>query len=582
MSISKESFFIAIVIFFAVSGLVVRNFPFNQGNIDKDMPPIITSFDLFAGTSYAKYIYDSEDARYNPPYRVMGVEKSLTIQPVFYFLLIASFTKLTSIPVYQTTPFITHFISVLLVMSVFVIVRRLFNLKLALVSSAIALFPESKWLFQLFIGFQYDQYSFLFVPLIFFLLINIFCKEFTTRQVIISSVMIGFFGISQWLSHFVELFLYLPFFALIIIYFAFRNKFSKEYFIVCFFALLVFLPFFLYFYPMTKEGHLSAGFSENIKELFHFGKPSPYPSYWPEPRFNSILNILSVLGIVYLAFKTAKSEWSIKQKLFLLLMIYIMMIGFSNYIGVDANRVSRQLFNGLSFLALLPAMGILLVYSVIFSNQKIKKFSSIFIILVLTVIFFYSAPKTYASLANIDINSFVDDAKWESIKWIRDNTAQNSTVFYLNGFFHEFSMFGERPFMEGIVLPTPESAQYNFQNLCSKKFSEKFAGHWGNGEFAGKRRYLKNRNGIFNFSYIYPFDYAEAKKSFDYNETMSLVPLRFFDYAVVQYKGSQFDNCIAFFLNESLNLGHVLVWNNQEMAIIKINKSSTGSKEGKQ
>ncbi|MEK6858027.1 MAG: hypothetical protein AABX39_05565, partial [Nanoarchaeota archaeon] len=162
----------------------------------------------------------------------------------------------------------------------------------------------------------------------------------------------------------------------------------------------------------------------------------------------------------------------------------------------------------------------------------------------------------------------------QSIEWIRDNTPQNSKVFYLNGFFHEFSMFGERPFMEGIVLPNPEAMQYNFQNLCSGKFPDKFAGHWGNGEFAGSGRYLKERTGISNFTYIKPFDYEEAKKAFNYNQSISYVPLNFFDYVVVQYKGTNYDPCVAFFLNQSLSKDHKVAWNNDEMAILKIERGA--------
>jgi len=574
MKLSKEAIFVGILIILAISGLVVRNFPFNQGNLDKDMPPIITSFDLFAGTSYAKYIYDSEDARYNPPYRVMGVENSLTIQPVYYFLFIASFTKLTSLSVYQTTPFITHLVSILVILTVFLLVKRFFGWKIGLIGAALAAFPEANWLFQLFIGFQYDQYSFLFVPATIFLLIRFFQKEFDTRQVIIAGILIGFFGVAQWLSHFVEFFLYLPLIGLMWLYFAWKSKFAKEFFVLLVVASLVFLPYFAYFFPITEQGHLAGGFATNLKALAHFGSPSPYPSYWPAPRFNTILDVLGLIGIFYLGNKTWKKEWTTEQKTFLIFVLYLMAVGFSNYIGIDANRVSRQLFNGLSLLSLFPAVGIYVIYGFITSSDNVKKYSTILIIAIIAAIFFVAAPKTYAQLSQIDQGSFVDDQKWQSIDWIKDKTPYTSNVFYLNGFFHEFAMFGERPFMEGIVLPNPEAMQYNFQNLCSGKWLTSFAGHWGNGEFAGPGRYLKERTGFSSFTYTTPFDYQEAKKAFDYNMTISYVPLKFFDFVVVQYKGTELDPCAAYFLNQSISRGHELIWYNQEMAILRINKEA--------
>lgn len=582
--LNKENWFILLLVILAVGGLVVRNFPFTQGNLDKSMPPTITSFDLFAGTSYAKYIYDSEDAKYNPPYRVMGVENSITVQPVFYFLFIASFTKLTTLSTYQTTQFITHLVSILVILSVFLLVKIFFNMKVALICTVLASFPEAKWLFQLFVGFQYDQYSFLFVPTTLLFLIYFFKKELSKKQIYLASAIIGFFSVAQWLSHFVEFFLYIPLFSALWLYFAWKNKFGKEYLVFVIIAAIIFIPFFIYFYPLTKEGHLSLGFSENLKELFKFGKPSPYPSYWPEPRLSPILNLFGLLGLFYLAIKFKNKEFNTNQKLFLLFVLYLLAIGFSNYVGIDANRVSRQLFNGLSAIVLFPALGIYLLYGFLFSNQKTKKFAdAAFIILILGIVYF-SAQNTYAELFSVDSNTFVDDTKWQSIEWIKDNTSQNSKVFYLNGFYHEFSMFGERAFMEGVVLPNPEAMQYNFQNLCSGKFPEKFAGHWGNGEFAGKGRYLKERKGISNFTYVSPFDYEEAKESFAYNQSISYVPLEFFDYAVVQYKdvqisGNNLEPCIAFFVNQSITRGNKIAWNNEKMAIIKINKNTS---EGEQ
>lgn len=574
MKLSKEAIFVGILIILAISGLVVRNFPFNQGNLDKEMPPIITSFDLFAGTSYAKYIYDSEDARYNPPYRVMGVEKSLTIQPVYYFLFIASFTKLTSLSTYQTTPFITHLVSILVILTVFLLVKRFFGWKIGLIGAALAVFPGANWLFQLFIGFQYDQYAFLFVPATIFLLIRFFQKEFDIRQVVIAGILIGFFGVAQWLSHFVEFFLYLPLLGLMWLYFAWKGKFAKEFFILLVVAAVVFAPYFAYFFPITEQGHLAGGFGTNIKALLNFGTPSPYPGYWPAPRFSTVLNVLGLIGLFYLGNKTWKKEWTTEQKLFLIFVLYLIGVGLSNYIGIDANRVSRQLFNGLALLSLLPAVGIYVIYGFITSSENMKKFSTILLIAIIAAIFFLAVPKTYAQLSQIDQGSFVDDQKWQSIDWIKEKTPYTSNVFYLNGFFHEFAMFGERPFMEGIVLPNPEAMQHNFQNLCSGKWLTSYAGHWGNGEFAGKGRYLKERTGFDSFDYVRPFDYAEAQQSFTYNATISSVPLKFFDFVVVQHKGTELDPCIGFFLNQSISRGHDLIWYNQEMAILRINKEA--------
>jgi hypothetical protein len=574
MRLSHETLIIALVVLLAVSALAVRNFPFNQGDLDKDMPPIITSFDLFAGTSYAKYIHDSEDGRYNPPYRVMGVEKSLTLQPVYYFLFIASFTKLTSLPVYQTTPLLTHLVSVLVLLAVFFLVRKHFGWKPALFTLALGAFPTANWLFQLYIGFQYDQYAFLFVPATLIFLMGIIQKEFDVRQAYLAAALIGVFAVTQWLSHFVEFFLYLPFFAALWAWFAWKDRFRKEYLIVPLIAALVFIPFFLYFYPITSAGHFAGGFAQNLKALVHFGQASPYPSYWPIPRFTTILSVLGAIGLVYVGMKAYKRQLNAQQTLVLLFLLYLLAVGLSNYVGIDANRVSRQLFNGLGLLVFLPAIGLWLLSGVLASHEQIKRFSAVVILAVIAGIAYVAAPLTYGALAAIDQSTFVDDEKWESIRYIRDHTPSSSKVLYLNGFFHEFAMFGERPFMEGWVLPNPEAAQFNFQHLCAGNWTPIYAGHWGNGEFAGPGRYLKERTGFSTFTYVYPFDDPASKEAFAYNMSVSYVPLTFFDYAVVQHQGTDLDPCVAFFLNQSIERGHTVAWNNNQMAILKINKEA--------
>ncbi len=574
MKLSQEVLIVVLIVLLAVGGLTLRNFPFSDGDLDKDMPPTITSFDLFAGTSWTKWIHDSEDARYNQPYRVMNV-RSVTVQPVYYFLFIATMTKLTTIPSYQTTQFLTHLSSMLVILMFFILVRRFLGWKVALISTTIAAFPAAKWMFQMYIGFQYDQYAFLFVPISMFFLISFFNKEFDNRQTILAGILLGFFAVTMWLSHFVELFFYAPLLIALWIYFAWKERFAKKYWVIALIALLVFIPYVVYFFPITGQGHLAGGLVSKIDSLVNLGTFSPYPDYWPHPRFDTWLNILGFLGLFFLGYKAYKREWDTKQTLTLILLLYVVAIGFSNYIGIDANRAGRQLFNGLAVLAVFPAVGLYLVYS--FVTAKLKRLSIPIFLLLIGFLVFSTASTTFADLNAIDQGAFVDDAKWESIDWIKTNTPEDSLVFYLNGFYHEFAMLGERAFSEGIVLPNPESMEFNLKHLCSGNWTPVYAGHWGNAEFAfatGEPVYIKERVGWNKFTYQAPFDYPEAKEAFNYSNVISYVPLTFFDYVVVEHQGTQFDPCMGFFLQQSTEKGHKIVWNNNRMAILKINKEA--------
>ena len=576
MKLSRDVIIVLLVVLLAFGGLVVRYFPFSQGDFDKEMPPIVTSFDLFADTSYTKYIYDTEDARYNPPYRVMGVT-SLTIQPVHFFLFVATFTKLTTLSPYQTLIILTFIISILLALVAFFLFKRAFGWKIGLLAFTLAMFPQAKWMFQLYIGFLYDQFAFLFIPAIAFFLMSFFEKEYDTRQVVLAGILIGFFAVTQWLSHFVELLLAVPLFGLLWLFFAWKQKWNKNFFIIAIACLITFTPYFLYFYPITKQGHLAGGFGEKFAELVNIGEPSPYPGYWPNPRFSTWLNIFGIVGLVYLVGKAGKRQWNAYQLMVLALLFYLLAIGFSNYIGLDANRAGRQLFNAFSLFVIFPAVGIYLLYALVTSHKLLKPFSTALFLILIGGMVFVAAPKTFAELEAIDRGAFVDDEKWASIEWIRDQTPPESRVYYLNGFYHEFAMLGERPFSEGIVLPNPESMQYNFERLCSGNWTPTYAGHWGNGEFAYATEdsvYVKERTGWDSFTYVRPFDDPESRAAFKYNMAISYVPLTFFDYAVIEYQGTQFDPCVVFFLNQSLERGHTLAWNNNKMAILKINKTA--------
>jgi len=60
----------------------------------------------------------------------------------------------------------------------------------------------------------------------------------------------------------------------------------------------------------------------------------------------------------------------------------------------------------------------------------------------------------------------------------------------------------------------------------------------------------------------------------------SYLPMEYFDYVLLQYRGTgrwlgqNYDGCMAFFLNESIARGHQVVWNNDQMAVLKVNKSA--------
>ncbi|MBI4140859.1 hypothetical protein HY485_03415 [Candidatus Woesearchaeota archaeon] len=262
--------------------------------------------------------------------------------------------------------------------------------------------------------------------------------------------------------------------------------------------------------------------------------------------------------------------------IYFLFLMYILFVGFSNYtINMWSNRAERQLFQGYPFLVLFPAIGITTLLKTTLSIIKQQKLTALSTIIIAIFILFSTWNGTYGVLKSIDQAAFVDDAKWESITWLRDNTPKDARAFFLSGFEHEFSMFSERINLKGDL-----NRGYTIENikaLCNGQYLEKYLGEWAFREYGayGSDTYARKRTGLTKFGDIAePFQNESEVYVFKGpGRGNQSVPLTFFDYVVLQYKGTGFDPCMAYFINESVNRGHTLAWMNNEMAIVKINRS---------
>ncbi|GEM_PF-5941220 len=576
----KELLSILCVIIFAFLGLELRNFAFTQGNLDKAMPPVITSYDVFANTEHIKWIYDSEQAKYYSPARTGGIEGVIGTHPTLYYIFIATFTKLTTISPYQSAYLAVNLLSIIIILQIFLIVKKIFGDEVALIGLALGAIPAHKWLFPMYVGFQYDYFTFAVIPAIICLMILRFQEDISTYQKTIIYSLIGLFLVEIFLGHYVELFFYAPFFiALPLFVCAWKKIISfKECILAFLLATIIMTPFIIYFFPLTLKDHFRGGFSTQIKGQFVEGAQK-HIDYFPWPRFDFWLNIFSIVGIIHILINFKNN--GIGKTTYLLFIAYLLFVGFSNYtLHIWANRAERQLFQGYPFIVLLPAIGIMALINT--ATKKIKsKLGLLPIIAIIVFITWQNFMPTYETLKSIDGASFVNDAKWQSIEWVRDNTPKNSRVFALSGFEHEFSLFTERVNLKGDL-----NRGYTIENiraLCAGNYLDKYSGEWAFREYGiyGTQTYAKKRTGINTFTEITePFqNLSEGYFFLGPDRGNQSVPIKFFDYVLLQYRGTSFDPCMAFFLNESINLGHEIAWHNNEMAVVKINKTSKETKK---
>lgn len=577
----KDLIFIFAIIFFAIAGLALRNFPFSQGNLDKAMPPVITSYDVFANTEQTKWIYDSEQAYYYHPARTGGIEGVIGTHPTLYYIFIATFTKLTTLSVYQTSYLAVNILAIIIILQLFVIVKKLFGTETALISLTFGAIPAHHWLFPMYVGFQYDYFTFLTLPALLFFFMHRLETLLTKTQKLTLYILFGFFFVEQFLGHYVELFFYAPFFLFLptalyvlrkITGIHFNEITTKEFVIAVMLITLVMTPFLLHFLPLTLKDHLKGGI-KSIQAQVNSGEGSKHVEYFPWPRFNFWLNVLTIIGIIALLINMKNITAS--RSTYLLFIIYLLFVGFSNYIfGVSANRAERQIFQGYPFLVLLPALGITTLIKTILSLLKKTELTTLATFAIIIFIPYTTWNETYNTLQNIDNAAFVDDNKWQGIEWVRDNTPKNSRVFALSGFEHEFSMLTERVNLKGDL-----NRGYTIENikaLCQGHYPEKYGGEWALREYGryGEETYFRKRTSITTFEdKVEPFQNESEEYLFKGPDRGNQwVPITFFDYIILQYKGTGFDPCMGYFINQSLERGHTLAWFNNAMAIVKINK----------
>lgn len=569
-----------ILIILALGGLYLRNAPFTNGNLDTDAPPLRTSYDVFANTEHIKWIADSEQSYYLAPARTGGLN-AINAQNPLYYLMIATFTKLTKTNAYQNTYLVLNLLSIFIILTVFIIIEKTFGTPTALVTSALGFFLYPHWLFPMYIGFQYDYHTYHLLAGIFFLLIYLFCwTKKTYKEDLLIYTLIGILLTAITLSHYSETFFFTPLIALLLtahLYFSRTHSLGKKTILFCI-PFTITLLYFAYFYPLTLNVHLAGGFGGQLTNQIN-PERAKHLDYFPWPRFNTTLNLLSLLGITTLAMMSITKKIDKKRALLLIFIAYILFAGTSNYtLNVWANRAERQLFLGHSFFVLLPALGIIGMTTLLSKNNKkiITLATLASIILIPSTIY----SDTYKELNNIATHTAFDDDKWNAIQWIRDNTPTNARFFFMSGYIHEFQMLAERIELKGDL--NLGHTQENILKICKKEWPETVSGEWGfrDPPSAG---FITKRTGWNSFERALPFQNT-THPFINMSMVRDNAPLNFFHYIVLEHKGNQFDPCSQWFINEAQHKNYTIAYQNSKMTILKFLSSQAHSEnfEGEQ
>ena len=167
----------------------------------------------------------------------------------------------------------------------------------------------------------------------------------------------------------------------------------------------------------------------------------------------------------------------------------------------------------------------------------------------------------FKEMAAISQSTLAKTAEWDSLVWVRDNTPADSKILIFFGLYGQgFDINSER-----ISTPYPhdETLIYQvFNQTMPTEYKSTFRL-----SLLSKESRFKILNKDFSTEYLW------------YNRTKADEPKKLtdFDYVLARYKGTQVDPCVGFYITELQKQGHQVVWYDDYIAIIKVNKDASGS-----
>jgi hypothetical protein len=533
-------------------------FSFNDGDMDRDFMPISLTYDNFYHPLIAKGIYDSGDSRVYPIFRAVGVKNAAIADPPLHFIVPATFVKLTNLPFYQGHFFISVFFIIWTSILMFVLVYKYFKKSAALMTLALSIIPLSAiWLFPLYIGFTPTFEAFFFIPLMVYLFL--YTMENSSWY---SAALLGIAWGAQFLTHGpFEAGLMGIFLTIIVIVYSIVDK-TFSHAIKYSLSLAITGILSIYQYYLLRMTRITSG---NITETLLAG--NPVPDYFPRVSLSVVMWILVVIGIVFIALLIIQKKMTRYQGIVLTMIAFFLAFSMSNIVGIDGSRTYRTLYTGYPFFMLIPALGIFGVWQYArkyISNRIVPWIEIIAVIVILS----FSATVVSAQLKSIGANGMAKGSSLESLHWIRDNTAPDARVFFLFGFIHEYGMLSERTPLKGDV--NLGVTQENIISLCNGKYPEYFIGQWGAGLTAQVNPDDTMSIPVTDKPFSIEYEVLMQPGTDIPVHNVDNVSIENIDYVVLQYRGTQVDPCMAFFLNQSLERGDSIAWYNDQYAIVKV------------
>lgn len=396
-----ESIFLIIVFF--VSLLIVGDLFDNK--LSHDFPHGYYASDCFWHQSVSQYIKDVGKYKTQPPYMSMGFDDIVGFNPPILYHLAPILSYATGLEVYDTI-YLLAMIFICLGFIIFYLINKRLSKHIAILSIPLFIFMFVK---SFPVSFTWGQW--ILVTGSFFLIV--FFWSMCNLELKKSWIIIGIFLSALALSHTSEFIFAIGFIAIYLSlkFILFRkidfNEIKKL--IIAGIVSLILSIYYLIIFKFTwgKSGY---HFYVNINE-------AGFRIAWLAD-FGFILIALAI-GFIFWLFIIKK-----KYSPTLLIPIYMLGIGYTNYIGFG-NRAFQTRFFWPIYLSLF--LGLVLYYILKVPFKKINPLVSI----IISILLILSFKGTYYQ--KISSAGIMNPYHWEVLNWVKENTPEDSRVYYFYG-----------------------------------------------------------------------------------------------------------------------------------------------------
>lgn len=431
-----------------------------------------------------------------PSYLASGYDDVVQYHPPLLYILPAIFAKLLNIFPWNASWLFFAILSAACTLLLFFIGKKIICEEAGITAGALYIFPIPVLWISPFYNGMWGLLTGQFFLVAELLVLYSYCRNRSLKLALFLGIIIAL----QFLSHFPETFIFLPFLLLIFI-----EKFAitKNKKIIRDLTVVLILPIlaFIWYAPKLFNvlwRQLDHGFHLNPEITSRLGSSVALAK---QNSFGALQLPVIIFFVIGVCFLIMRRKWFWIQSTGYFMLIALLMPYFAN----DADYFIKFRF----FIPLIAypiaAAGFIFTIEKLTINKKVAAYMLLAAIVIASLL-------SFGEFKNSGIYQPLTKEKYEALKWIDDNSAQNSKILFLNGFAAFTSSFSHRACFE-VDLDS-------FMERAYSRKADKYNGLWCG--FFWSDSYKEN--------YILP--YEKSFFEYGYHERLTNISAYNFEYVV--------------------------------------------------